>query len=131
MSRRLSVQFIKYHPRLDTDGLAGGVNCMHMTAVAGKVEHHCVADRLPGQRCSPTAWQDRKPMLRAIRNDLLDVLDVSWDHHADRLDLVDARIGGVEKAVVATESHLAVNKCGQVLGDLPSPQRITHRCASG
>ena len=103
----LVVQFVEDDPRLDPRGPRVGIDRQDAVEVLRGVEHQPGADRLPGLRRAAAARGDRHAVPGGDGDGGGDVVAGPRQHHAARLDLVDAGVGGVEGARGLVEPHLA------------------------
>ena len=71
------------------------------------------ADRLAALRGAAAARQHRHALLARDRERRLDVVRVARHDDADRLDLVDRRVGAVAAAREGVEQHLALLRAPQ------------------
>ena len=81
------------------------------------VDHERGADRLPALRAAGAARRAPARALAADRDRRAHVVDRLRHQHADGLDLVDRRVGGVAAARCGIEQHVAFDGAGKARGD--------------
>ena len=106
----LGVQLVEHDARLDACGAPLDVNLQQPVDVLGRVEHDAAANGLAGLRRSAAPQRQRTAKLVAQADGGDDVVAVAGDDDAQRLDLIDAGVGGVEGAGDAIEAHFAGNR---------------------
>ena len=106
---QVGVEIVEHDAGLDARPAFVGVDLEDAIQVLRRVEHQAGADRLAGLRRAAAARRDRRAVLRRQFHHARHVLGRAWHDHADRLDLVDAGVGRVQRARDAIESDLAVN----------------------
>ncbi len=100
---------VLHHPRLHPGPHLLPVDLEHVAEVHREVEHHRFADRLSGERGAAAARQHRRARLRGDPDRFRHVRGVAWDHHPERLDLVDAGVVRVEDPARAVEPHVPLD----------------------
>ena len=95
--------------------------------VLREVDHDGRPDRLPREARGRPARQDRHPLLGGDPDDRDDVVGRPRHDHAQRLDLVQARVGGVQPARPAIEADLGACLSAQAIAP---GGRGRGRCAS-
>ena len=80
------------------------------------VDHQRAVHRLAALAGAAATRQNRDAFFTRDRQGRRDVADLLRHDHADGLDLIDRRIGGVTAAVGAAEQHLAANLAPQPIG---------------
>ena len=93
-----------------------GVHLDHVPHVLGEVHDHGLAHRLARQAGAAAPGQHGHAVAVGGLDHGYHVLGVTGQHHAHRLDLVDAGVGGVQQARHLVEAHLACDDSPQVLG---------------
>jgi hypothetical protein len=83
-----------------------------------EVEDDCLVDRLARQAGSRTPRENGDLPRRAVLEDRPDVSRAGRSDDADRLPLIDARVGGVQPARVLVKADLALDAIPEVGGDL-------------
>jgi hypothetical protein len=109
------IQPVEHDAGLHRDRRARRIELDHLVQVLRMIDDQRRADRLTALRGAGAARQDRHARLerdlhRADRGGL-----GPGNHHADRLDLVDRRVGGVPPATRAVEQNLALDLALQPL----------------
>ena len=97
-----------------------GIDVQDAAQVLGAVDHQRAVHRLAALAGAAAARQHGHAFLARDRHCRGDVADLLRHDHADRLDLVDRRIGGVAAAIGAAEQHLAADLAPQALGETGS-----------
>jgi hypothetical protein len=121
------IELVEYHARLNNRAPLHRVDSLDGSTGCTEVDDHRLIDRLPGER-SPTATrQDRDSMLRADANCLDTVRNGGGDHHADGLDLKDARICGIQHSIAAPEAHLTLHALNEIISNTPPSALVNHR----
>ena len=103
------VELVEHHPGLDPRPALVRIDLENAIQVLRRVEHQSGADRLPGLRRAAAARGDRHAVAGGDLDGADHRLRRSWYHHPQRLDLIDARVGGVERPREAIETDLAVD----------------------
>jgi len=76
-------------------------------AIHGEVEDDCVVDGLAGETGTGAPGEEGEVVIAGVFDHAEDVLGIFREDDAERFDLVDARVGGVEHTVVFTEAYFA------------------------
>src|SRR5215204_562746 len=113
MRLQLRIQLVEHQPRLDTGPPLSDVEVEDRTEVLRGIHDQAGADRLSGLRRAAAAHRDRAAERRAYRDEPDQVVSRAWDNYADRFDLIDAGVGGVERARDLVEMNLARELGGQ------------------
>jgi hypothetical protein len=92
------VQLVQYDARLDADPALSRVHLEDAVEVLRRVDNEAAADRLPGLRRATAPHRQRTAVFRADGHRLDHIVPGFGDDHAERLDLVDAGVGGIERA---------------------------------
>ena len=95
---QLRVQLVEHDARLDARPALGGVHLEDAVEVLRGVELEAGADRLPGLRRAAAARGDRDTVATGDLDRADHVVPRARDDDAERLDLIDAGVGGVEGA---------------------------------
>ena len=98
---------IEHHTGLHRGLVLIGVDAQDFVQVFRTVNDQRCANCLAALRCSCAAWQDRHPLLRGNLQRNARFLLGARDDHADRLDLIDGRIGGLAAARKRIEQHVS------------------------
>ena len=105
--RQLRVQLIQHDARLDAHPALFRVHFEHAVEVFRDVDLQA-GRRSPARlRRAAAAQGDRTAEAPADLERAQNVLAMPGDHHAQRLDLVDAGVGGIERAGDGVEADLA------------------------
>ncbi len=110
------VEAVEHHARLDQRAAPLDIDGEDAVHVLAAIDDEGAADGLAALRGAAAARQDRHALLAGDGERRRDVLLVARHDHAQRLDLVDRRIGAVAAAAERVEQHLAA----QIL---PQPRR--------
>ena len=105
--RELRVQFIQHDARLDARPALLRVHFQDAVVVLRDIDLQAFADGLSGLRSAAAAHGDGAAEAAADFDDADDVLARLGNHHADGLDLIDAGVGGVERAGDGVEADFA------------------------
>ena len=81
--------------------------------VFGSIDHQGLADGLAALRGAAAPRQHGDPFRAGDLQRRPDVGAVARHHHADRLDLIDRRVGGIAAAREPVEQHLALDRAVQ------------------
>src|SRR5262249_9701659 len=111
-----AVEVVQDQARLNAGGARGGVDLQHAVHVLTAVDDDARADGLAGQAGAAAARRDGHARLGADMHAGGHVGGVLRHHHAQRLHLVDAGVGGVELARGRVEAHLAFEVLVEVAG---------------
>ena len=122
------VQMAQHQAGLHQRGARVGIDMQDAAQMLRAVDHQRAVHRLAALAGAAAARQHRDAFLARDRQRRGDVADLLRHDHADRLDLVDRRIGGVAAAVGAAEQHLAADLAPQALGEtgIAGSNRGTH-----
>jgi len=93
-----------------------GIHVQDAVQVLGAVEDQRLVHRLPALRGAAAARQDRHPLLHRDGDRRRHILRIARDDDADRLHLVDRRVGAVAPACETVEQHLPVHGAAQAGG---------------
>ena len=107
--RSMRVQVVEHDAGFDPRPALVGVDLEHPVQVLRGVEHEPGADRLAGLRGAAAARRDRDAVLGGDRDGADHRLGGLGNDDAQRLDLVDAGVGGVKRARDRVEADLAVD----------------------
>jgi len=117
------VQGVEHDARLHRDLGAVLVEADDLAQVLRHVEDQRLAHRLAALRGAGAARQDRRAGVARDVERGREVGLVARDDDADRLDLVDGGVGGVEHAVVPPEADVRLRR-GAKRRRQPEPQRV-------
>jgi hypothetical protein len=92
------VQLVQHDARLDPRPPFGGVQLEEPIEVFRRIDLKARADGLAGLRRAAASRGDRDAVPPRDLDNANDVLTRSGNDDAERLDLIDARVGGVERA---------------------------------
>ena len=114
-SQRLEVRVepVEHDPRLDPDGHPVAIDDADPVQVLRKIEHDGRPDGLPRQARGGPARQHRDPLLGRDPDGRHHVGGGARHDHAQRLDLVQACVGGVEPAGAPIEINLGAGLSAQ------------------
>ena len=107
MRLQVCVELVEDDARFDPRPALGDVHLENAIEVLGGVELKSRADRLPGLRRAAAPRRDRDAVARGDLDGAYDILARPRDDDPERLDLVDARVGGVERPRDRVEADLA------------------------
>ena len=113
----VQVQAIDHHPGLDPRATARRIDRDHPAAVRSEVDHHRGIHGLPVEAGAAPAGQHRDAMGRAPLHHADGLGDVARHHRQDRVDLVDAGIGGVEQPLGPFGTDVRTAERGERTGD--------------
>ena len=105
--RQLRVQFVQHDARLHAHPALLRVHFEHAVVVFRDVDLDAVADRLPACEVPPPRMVIGQRKRRQISSARRMSSRCLGDHHAERLDLVDAGVGGIERAGDRVEADFA------------------------
>ena len=111
------IQPVEHDAGLDRDAARFLVEVDHAVEMPAGVDDHRLADGLPTLRRAGAAGEDRGAGFAADGDRVRDVLGAARRHHADRLDLVDRRIGAVAAPARGVEPDLALDLAPQAGGE--------------
>src|SRR5262249_33446061 len=103
------VELVEHDPRLDAHPSFRRVQIENAVAVLRRVELDARADRLTGLRRASASSGDGAPVLAREAHRVDDVRARAWNDDACRDDLIDAGVGGVERARNGIESDFALD----------------------
>ena len=103
------VQVVEHHAGFDPRPSLVRVDLDHPVQILRGVEHEAGADRLAGLRGAAAPRRERDAMSGGDRNGANHRLGGLGNDDAQRLDLVDAGVGGVKRARNLVEADLAVD----------------------
>ena len=112
---QVRIELIEHDPRLDPHGHRVAIDDADPVHVLGEVDHDGRPDRLPGEARGRPSREDRHPLLGGDPDDRDDVLGRPRHDHAQGLDLVQARVGGVQPARPAIEADLGACLSAQAI----------------
>ena len=124
------IQMAQHEARFDQRRAGVGIDMQDAAQVFGAVDHQRAVHRLAALAGAAAARQHGHAFLARDRQGRRDVVDLLRHDHADRLDLIDRRVGGVTAAVGAAEQHLAADFAPQPVGQAGIAWRdggATHR----
>ena len=101
------VQAVDGDSGLDVAGAGRGVHRADGAAGCAHVDDDGVVGALSGEGGATAAWEHRDAPVGAPLDDPCRIVDAGGNDDADRLDLVERGIGGVEQPVMAAEADLA------------------------
>jgi hypothetical protein len=108
-----AAQVVEDHPRLGPGDAPLRVDLDDPVQMAGAVDHHAAADRLPGDAGPAAAEGQRHARLAAGRQRGLDVGGVAREDDAQRHAAVQRGVAGVLRPPARTEVHLAADRRAQ------------------
>ena len=111
--RESGAQGVLHHAGLDPRPEFFAVHFQDPPEVGGEVEDHRLAHRLSGERSAAAAGEHRRAGLGRGPHRLRHIASVAGDHHPQRLDLVDARVGRVEEPRGPVEADPALDPGGE------------------
>ena len=101
------IETIEHHAGLHAYRARVPIEGDHLIQIFAMVDHQRVANGLAALRRATPARQYRDTLFqRNLQRDLCVALGF-WDHHTDRLELVDRRVGRIAAARVGVEQHIA------------------------
>ena len=115
-----SVEAVEHHPRLDPRPAPFDIDRDDPVHISAAIEDKRTGHGLPALRGAGAARQNRHAFLAGDRDRRRGVLAIARDHDAQRLDLIDRRVGGVAPAAERVEQDLAA--------DLAAQPRLETRC---
>ena len=118
---QLRVQLVEHDARLDARPALGDVHLEDAVEVLRGVDDEAGADRLAGLRRAAAARRDRDAVAAGDLDRPDDVLARARDDDAERLDLIDAGVGGIERARDGIESDFAFDRALKV-----EPESVGH-----
>ena len=105
---RFGIEHVEHDARLDPRGLPVRIDFENTIQITAEIDDHARADRLPRQAGAAAAGNDR-PTLRARPGDRLGhVGGRAGKHDGAGVDLIDASVGAVERAVVIVAVNFAL-----------------------
>ena len=107
MRLEVRIELIEHDTRLHDDGHRVAVEGQDAAERLAVVDHQRIADRLPALRRSRAAGQDRRAEIAGDGKRGAHVVLVARDDDADRIDLVDRRVGRVASARRSIEQDVA------------------------
>ncbi len=107
--RELRVQFIQHDPRLDADPAFLRVHLQHAVVKLGQIHLKALADRLAGLRSTASAHGQRASKTVAGTDGPEDVFAIPGNDDPEGLDLINARVGRVERAGDGVETHFPLD----------------------
>ena len=116
--RQLSVQVVQHQPGLHRGRAGVGVHLQHAPQVARGVHHDGAPHRLPALGRSRSPGQHRRALLPRHGDRRVHVVQRAGQHHPQRLDLVDRRVGRVEPPRQGVEAHVARHMLAQARGQV-------------
>ena len=111
--RERLVQLVERHARLDDRASSLGIDREDRSAMLREIDDDGAVHALAGERGARSAREDRHALPAEVSHGARAIGHRTRHDHADRLDLVDARVGRVEHAVVATEADVRVRDAAQ------------------
>ncbi len=131
--RELRVQLIQDNARLDACPAFLHVHFEHAVVILRYIDLQAFADGLSGLRRPASAHGDGATEAAADFDDAHDIVARLRDGYADGADLIDARVGGIERAGDGVEADLAGDGAFefglQGGGDLSADTRANLRAA--
>jgi hypothetical protein len=109
------IERVEHHAGLHDRPVA--LHLQHLVEVLGVVDDQRLADRLAALRAAGAARQDRYSFVRRDGDSGARRLLAARHDHADRLQLVDRRVGRVAAAACCIEQNLGVGLLGQTRGE--------------
>ena len=106
---QLRVQVVKHHAGFHARPPLVGVDLEDPVQVLRRIEHQSRANGLTGLRGAAASGRDRHTMPRSDVHRVHYRFGRAREDHAQRLDLIDAGVGRVERARDAIEPHLTVD----------------------
>ena len=103
-----------------------GIDVQDAAQMLRAVDHQRAVHRLAALAGAAAAGQHRDALLARDRQRGGDVVDLLRHDHADGLDLVDRRVGGIAAAIGAAEQHLAADFAPQPAGQARIARRDGH-----
>ena len=107
MRLQARIELVEHEAGLDPGGLRLDVELEQLAQVLARVEHERGADGLAALRRARAAGQQRHPGLGRDLERALRVGRGPRHDDAERLDLVNRRVGRIAAAVVGAEQHVA------------------------
>src|SRR5206468_6830112 len=108
------VQLVEHHAWLDPGPALLRVDFKNAIEIFRRVDLQPLADGLTCLRRPTAPHRQRTAMSAADLNGLDDVLARFHDNDTDRLDLIDARVGGVQRAGDRVKADLALELSLQI-----------------
>jgi len=106
---KLRIQFIQHNPRLNAYPALFHVQFEDPVVILRRIHHEALADGLAGLRGSASAQCNRATELPRKAHHADQILTGFYDDSAQRLDLINARIGRIKGARDGVEPDLAFN----------------------
>ena len=113
------VQLVQHDTGLDPCPAPGRIHFEHAVEVLRRVDDDAAADGLTGLRRTAASHRQGAAVLRADRHGPHDVVARLHDHDAERLDLVDAGVGRIQRARDPVEADFALDRGFEI-----APQRV-------
>ena len=92
-----------------------GVDHQDAAKVSREIDHQPAAERLAGQPGAGPAGMNREMVFGGVPHGGDDVLDVARPHDAQRPQLVDARVAGVELREQVVAANFALHEAAKIL----------------
>ena len=113
------VQLVQHDTRLDPRPAPGRIHLEHPVEVLRRIDDDAAADGLAGLRRTAASHRQGASMLCADRHGPHDVVARLHDHDAERRDLVDARVGRIQRPRDPVEADFAFDRGLEI-----APQRV-------
>ena len=113
------VQLVQHQTRLDPRPASGGIHLEQAVEVLRGVDDDAAADGLTGLRRAAASHRQGAAVSCADRHCPDDVVARLHDHDAERLNLVDARVGRIQRARDGVEADFAFDRGLEI-----APQRV-------
>src|SRR5262245_19528737 len=136
MRTQVGVEFVLNDTRLDAGPTFRSVDLQNLVQILGKIQHHSMTHRLPGQAGATAAWQHRDLVAPGDVHRGDDIPHVPRDDDADGFDLVHAGVGAVQGPGVGVEANLSIDDLTQLFIERahapkpPYPLRLIMCCPS-
>ena len=112
----MAAELVLHDSRLDADPFLLEIGLENAVHVLGEVDVNGVPDGLTGQAGRPAARQHRHLVPGAQLQQRPHVPVMPRNDRADRLDLPDGRVGGVQDPGIAVEADFALDLAADLAG---------------
>src|SRR5215471_6741903 len=110
------VELIQNHACPNADRTFVDIEIVDLSIVAREIDNQTFADCVSNQTGARTAGSDRNIFIGGCFNDRACLLRAGWKGDAERLDLVNRSVSGVELAGQIIEPHVATRGAEFLLG---------------
>ena len=123
----LQIHALQIHSGLNPQCFLLDIDLDYILHVAAEVQHHGRAHGLARQRGSAAAGQHRETVSVGMFQNALDIVRGSGQHHSERHDLIDRRVGAVQHAAVLIKPYVAVDLARHRVGGIRQLLRFVLR----